>query len=186
MNFELKVKEITFDSYLLIGKINDQNIIENLKKIIKENTDKNLSYKTSVKGQFTGFKFLVDNEYFHNFLKLISSYIKLIYDKNFIISDAWGNVCKKSEEVITHEHSGVTAFCGILYLTEEGPGTFFPEHDINIKEEIGKFVLFHPRLKHSVKKIENDIERITIAFNMNEIKPWENLKDIKIINKNEI
>jgi hypothetical protein len=35
-------------------------------------------------------------------------------------------------------------------------------------------------LKHSVKKIENDIERITVAFNMDGIKKWETEKMEKI------
>ena len=186
MNFDLKVKEIFFEGYLLIGKIDNKNIIENLKKFIRENINNELSYTTNVKGGFTGFRSLIDNEYFHNFLKLIDSYIKLIYKYNFKISDAWGNVCKKSDEVILHDHAAVSAFCGILYLTEGGPGTFFLEHNITIEEEIGKFILFHPKLMHSVKKIENDIERITVAFNMDEIKQWENIENAKRINKNDI
>jgi hypothetical protein len=186
MNFELNVKEITFDTYILIGKINNQNILEKLKKFILENKNNELNYKTNVKGCFTGFHSLVDNNYFHDFLKLIDSYIKIIYKHNFIIQEAWGNVCKKEDEIYPHSHSGNTAFCGILYLTNGGPGTFFHEHNIIIKEEIGKFVLFHPDLTHSVKKIENDIERITVAFNMNEVKLWENIENAKRINKNDI
>ena len=85
-----------------------------------------------------------------------------------------------------HDHELTSAFSGILYLTEGGPGTFFHEHNITIEEEIGKFILFHPRLMHSVKKIENDIERITVAFNMDKIKLWENIENTKIINKNDI
>jgi hypothetical protein len=174
MNFELKVKEIFFESYILIGKINNEQIIESLKKFIKENKDEKLSYKTNVKGHFTGFKSLIDNNYFNNFFKLIDPYIKLIYSKNFIINSAWGNILKKSDEVYPHKHEGTDAFSGILYLTNEGPGTFFHEHDMIIKEEIGKFVLFHPSITHSVKKIEDDIERITVAFNISEVKNWEN------------
>ena len=180
MNFQLNVKEITFEGYLLIGKINNKDVIENLKKFIKENVDEKLSYKTHVKGNFTGFKSLIDNNDFYNFLKLIDSYIKVIYRNNIIIHEAWGNICKKSEEVTIHDHRSVSAFCGILYLTEGGPGTFFLEHNITIEEEIGKFVLFHPKLQHSVKKIENDIERITVAFNMNCITEWDNKEAIKI------
>jgi hypothetical protein len=52
-----------------------------------------------------------------------------------------------------------------------------------VNEEIGKYVLFSPMLLHSVKKIETDIERITIAFNMGSIKDWDNLSNIEFINK---
>jgi len=41
-------------------------------------------------------------------------------------------------------------------------------------------------LNHSVKKITKEIERITIAFNMNEVKKWSDFSNIKWINKNEI
>ena len=33
MNFELKVKEISIDTFILTGKINDNNIINNYKTI---------------------------------------------------------------------------------------------------------------------------------------------------------
>jgi hypothetical protein len=145
-----------------------------------------LSYKTHVKGHFTGFKSLTQNNEFITFLKNIQENIKIIYRDNFIIQDAWGNICKIGEEVTEHNHGGITGFCGILYLTEGGPGTYFKEHDLLVKEEIGRYVLFHPLLKHSVKKIENDIERITIAFNMEETKNWENYSQVTWVNKNEI
>jgi hypothetical protein len=186
MNYELKVKEILKETYILTGKINDQNIINNLINFVKNNKDENLSFKTHVKGHFTGFKSLIQNKDFLNFLKIIQSNIKIVYKDNFIIQDVWGNLCKINEEVTEHDHGGITGFCGTLYLTDNGPGTYFKEYDLLIKEEIGKYVLFHPLLKHSVKKIENDIERITIAFNMNQFKEWENVSDIKWINKNDI
>ena len=182
MNFELKVKEVLKETYILIGKINDEDIINNLIHFVKNNKDEELSYKTNVKGHFTGFKSLVNNEYFHGFLKLIKQEIAVVYKENkFIISDVWGNILNKGEEVLEHEH-GNTAFSGIFYLTNGGPGTFFSEYNITVEEKIGTFVLFTPMLKHSVKKIENDIERITVAFNMDAIKSWEkeNIEKINI------
>ena len=117
MNFELKVKEISVETYILTGKINDQNIINNLKVTIKNTKDNELSYKTNVKGHFTGFKSLINNEDLHSFLKLIQPCIFTIYNKNFVISDAWGNICKKGGEIIEHDHGDHDfAFCGILYL----------------------------------------------------------------------
>lgn len=183
MNFELNVKEILKETYILTGKIKNEQLIENLINIVKKNKDEKLSYKTHVKGHFTGFKCLTDNNEFITFLKNIQENIKIIYKENFIISDVWGNVCKIGEEVTEHDHSSVNGFCGILYLTEGGPGTYFKEYDLLIKEEIGKYILFHPLLQHSVKKIENDIERITIAFNMNQIKEWEDYSQTTWVNK---
>jgi ectoine hydroxylase-related dioxygenase (phytanoyl-CoA dioxygenase family) len=182
MNFELKVKEITLDVFLLTGKIFNDKIINNLINFVINNKDNELSYKTNVKGHFTGFKSLVDNSDFISFLKIIQQQIKIICNNNFIIQDAWGNLCKKGDEVVEHDH-GNSLFCGILYLTEGGPGTYFRDFDYTINEERGKFVLFHPKLLHSVKKIEKDIERISISFNMGEIKKWQNLTDAKFVNQ---
>jgi hypothetical protein len=185
MNFELKVKEIPLNTYILTAKINDSTIINNLTNTIKNNIDKDLSYKTHVQAKFTGFRSLIENQDFINFLKIIQPQIKLIYQNNFKIIDAWGNICKYGEEITEHIH-GNNAFSGILYLTEGGPGTYFRDYDLTISEEIGKYVLFHPKLFHSVKKIETNIERITMAFNMSEIKSWEDLSNAKWVNKNEI
>jgi len=181
MNFDLKVRDVIKETFLLTGKINDKNILNNLINFVKKNKDENLSHKTNVTGHFTGFHSLIDNKDFHNFLKIIQREIKMIYQNNFIIQEAWGNICKIKEEVLEHEHIGTTAFCGILYLSEGGPGTYFRDYDITVEEEIGKFVLFSPMLKHSVKAVEKDIERITIAFNMNEVKSWDNGKNFNWI-----
>ena len=183
MNFEIKVKDILFETFILTGKINDNKIINNLINFIKNNKDINLSNKTHVKAHFTGFKSLIDNQDFIDFLKIIQPNIKIIYGDNFLLQDAWGNLCKINEEVTEHDHKSVSAFCGILYLTEGGPGTYFKQYDLLIKEEIGKFILFHPILKHSVEKIKNNIERITVAFNMSDVKDWEDISKLKWVNK---
>jgi hypothetical protein len=181
--FTLTVKNIYQNTFLLTGKINNTDIINNLIEFVKNNKDEKLSYKTNVKGYFSGFKSLVSNQYFIDFLKLIQPQIKIIYPDHFIIRDAWGNILKKNEEVTEHHHGDSSAFCGILYLTDGGPGTYFADYNLTVNEEIGKFVLFSPILKHSVKKTETDLERITIAFNMNQLKSWEKEK-ITWVNKN--
>jgi hypothetical protein len=183
MNFELKVKEILKETFILTGKINNEQLIKNLIEIVKKNKDENLSYKIHGVGHFTGWKTLVQNNEFMSFLENIQKNIKIIHQDNFAIDEAWGNICKKGEEITEHDHSGTFGFCGILYLTEGGPGTYFKEYDLLIKEEVGKYILFSPSLKHSVKKIENNIERITIAFNMSKIREWENYSEITWVNK---
>jgi hypothetical protein len=173
MNFELNVKEIKLETFILTSKITDKELINNLIDFVKKNKDEKLSYKTNVKGHFTGFESLVKNNLFITFLKSIQENIKIIYPFDFVIQSAWGTLCKKGEKVVEHNHGGVNCFCGILYLTEGGPGTYFKEYDLLIKEEVGKYILFHPRLNHEVKELQNDIERITIAWNMNKVKEWD-------------
>jgi hypothetical protein len=183
MNFDLKVKDIFLETFIITGKIDNKEIIDELINFVKNNKNEKLSYQTHVKAHFTGFKSLVENIHFHNFLKIIQPYIKIIYPRNFTIHDAWGNICKQNEEVTEHNHKGVSAFCGILYLSNDGPGTYFKQYDLLVNEEIGKFVLFHPILQHSVKKIEKDQERITVAFNMFEVKNWEDTSNTTWVNK---
>jgi len=186
MNYELSVKDLSIETYILTGKINNKKLIENLTEFVKNNKNEELSYKTHVKGHFTGFQSLINNSYFIDFLKEIEPNIKIVFKNNFMISEAWGNLCKINEEVTEHNHGGVNGFCGILYLTEGGPGTYFKEYNILVKEEIGKYILFHPYLNHNVEKIKKDIERITVAFNMSTINEWNDLSNIKWINKDEI
>jgi hypothetical protein len=186
MNYNLIVKDKILETYILTSKIYDNDLINNLINLVKEKKDNELSYKTHVKGHFTGFNSLNNNTHFVNFLKLIQPTIYLIYKNDFIISEAWGNMIKKGEEVTEHDH-GDMAFCGILYLSDGGPGTYFRDHNLTINEEKGKFVLFHSSLLHSVQKINQEIERITIAFNMRSIKPWDTKNQFEWVNKkNEI
>jgi hypothetical protein len=182
MSFDVKIKDVFRQSFILIGQIEDSTIISNLKNFIKNYGDTELDYKTNVKGKFTGFESLIQNKDFHNFLKLIKNEINYIYKKDFFIYNAWGNILKKGDEVKDHTHNNVSAFCGILYLTENGPGTYFKDYDFTIEEKIGRYVLFDPILWHSVNKIVNDMERITVAFNMNEINNWTKLENATYIN----
>jgi hypothetical protein len=186
MNYELKTKEIPVETFILTGKIDNKEIINNLINFVKNNKDEKLSYKAVVKGHFTGFKSLINNKDFINFLKIIQENIKIICKNNFFITDAWGNLCKINEEVIGHNHENVSGFCGILYLTGNGPGTYFKDFDLLVNEEIGKYILFHPKLWHEVKKITNNVERITVAFNMNQVKNWDDLTNVEWVNKDEV
>jgi len=173
MNFDLKVRNIEIETFLLIGEIKNEIILTNLKNFIKNNIDNSWNSKTHVKGDFTGFSKLMETPYFLDFMGCIKKEIKRIYPGNFFVKDAWGNVCTLNGQVTEHNHNGINAFCGILYLTEGGPGTYFKEYDLNIDEKIGRFILFHPYLLHSVNKIDKNIERITMAFNMQQIANWE-------------
>lgn len=171
-------KEVLRETFLLTGKIDNLNLIENLKKEVLEKININsLHNKTAVDGKQGDWNMFNYSNYFHLFIKSIKKDIKKIYSRNFILYNSWGNIYKKGEGCKLHSHSGNTAFCGILYLTENGPGTYFKDYDITIDEKIGKFVLFHPFLTHCVEKLDKDIERITIAFNMNQCKEWENYSD---------
>ena len=57
---------------------------------------------------------------------------------------------------------------GTLYLTENGPGTYFPQFNKTVVEKIGKFVFFSSEANHSVAKSNVKQKRYTVACNFNE------------------
>jgi len=166
---EILKKNIPLDTFILIDEINDDFILNNLLKDIFENKEYYHMY-TKVIGKHTKFNFLNENKNFHNFLKLIKKQIYSIYKENFVIQESWANTYNKNDYANLHDHKGSTAFSGILYLTDgPGPGTYFPEYDLTVREKKGKFVLFHGNLKHEVKKFNYEKDRVTIAFNCSQI-----------------
>lgn len=175
LNLNLKIKTIPVETFIVTGNFEDIETINNLKNKIKEQVKMStLNYKTNVKGLFTGFESLNEDKDFINFLLSIKRSIRCISDYNFKVRDCWGNILNKGDEVVEHYHDN-DGFSGILYLSENGPGTYFSDYNITIEEKIGRFVLFTPILKHSVKKIENNIERYSLAFNTYKIKGWDNI-----------
>lgn len=175
MEINLKTKIVPLNTFILTSKIKDISLINNLINTIKEKSKNNdLNFKTHVKGLFSGFDTFIKDANFHKFIKSIQEQIKIIFEGNFVIRSAWGNIFLKEHFVTPHNHLTSDAFCGILYLTEGGPGTYFNDYDMTITEEIGKFVLFSPILLHEVKKNDTDNERITLAFNADKPRNWEN------------
>jgi len=176
MDFLVRHKTISLVTFLSQGKISNIDLINNLKKEIIEKCEQNKENHstTNVKAKFSGFESLPHSKKFQDFIKLISNEMGYIYRGPVAFKEAWGNICDTPQHKIQpHNHEGITAFCGILYLTGNGPGTFFPEYDMHIKEEVGKFVLFHPLLVHYVPETNLKSQRITLAFNVDKIKPWE-------------
>jgi hypothetical protein len=167
-------KTIERESYLVIDEIDDLNLIDTIVEKARGQINQNLE-KTNVKASRTDWKCLVNDKYFISFLNKIKPTIQKIYTENFIITDVWANFYKEPNKDFCnlHHHSGTTAFCGILYCTDgPGPGTYFKDFDLNIKEKKGRFILFDPLLLHEVKPYPYNNERITIAWNFHELKKW--------------
>ena len=91
------------------------------------------------------------------------------------LNDSWGNKFDKNSEHYTVEHNHVDCdgVCGILYLNDCGPGTYFKQLDLTIKEKKGKYVLFSPVLLHEVKPFKYKQDRHVIVFNIGYFKKWE-------------
>ena len=184
MNINLVAQDIPLQTFIAWGDIENKKILEDLKSdALKQiaNSDGKLNYKTNVKGKMTDWQSLANSPSLKNFIYSIKDEIKLIHTKSFILKEAWANLLKKDDKVRGHNHRGsIGAFCGIIYLSDQGPGTFFKELNFLLPEKTGRYVLFHPLLFHEVKKIENDIERLTIAFNCHEVLEWEKVEGTDI------
>jgi hypothetical protein len=182
-------KEVKRNTFILIGELNNNVLIDDLIKDVKEEVEngKNLlKYKTNVRAVHTDFKSLSSHPNVHKFFCETKSYIYKIYQKNFEIKDVWGNIYTESNKDYAeeHNHGETSAFCGIIYLTDgPGPGTYFREYDLLIPEKKGRFVFFHPLLYHEVKPYKYTQERITIAFNLFEIKSWVDYSQAYTVNK---
>jgi hypothetical protein len=131
-------------------KITDLNLINSLKKEVKNNVKEFLTNNTNVKGQMTFYRHFIDNKLF-----------KIIEETTLEYKwyDAWGTILKKGQHVSEHNHIQ--------------PGTYFKNHNITIKPEIGKIIIFSCKEAHSVAKYEGDEERITIAFNGRKREEYE-------------
>ena len=173
-NQEILKHKITRDSYISVCYVKDKNLLERLKnKIIKKSNGSDLNYKTNVKAKFTGFESLIHEPETLEFIKHIEPFINNIYIKSTYLGECWGNIYTNNDHTLEHHHQNCTGFCGILYLSEGGPGTYFSDFNITVNEEYGKVVLFDPLLYHEVKSSNLENTRITMAFNCYEKKYWD-------------
>ena len=165
MDFDLHIKPIEKDSFILIGRINDPDLIQRLISDITIGIKgrKNSSYKTNVIGKMTRFKYFNSNDNFIKVLDLIRPTFKKVIQRSIQLKDSWGNILDKNDYVKIHNHHPASV-SGILYLTE-GESTYFPSHNKHIEAEVGKFVLFDPMLDHEVTKNKSSKKRYSLSFN---------------------
>jgi len=183
---EIFSKKIEINTFILVSEIKNYDLIDKLILKVKQGLENSkVSKKTNITGEHTEFNYLAEDPNFHKFLKIIQPSIYKVYKNNFNVREVWGNVYNnKNHYAKLHSHDA-SAFSGILYCTDEpGPGTYFPQYDLLIKEKKGRFVIFNEKLLHEVKPYDYKKERVTIAFNFYEIKDWENSSNYYWINKN--
>ena len=145
MEYTVTTQPITKNLFIIEHQLTNLSFINNFKTLIDKNVGP-LNYKTNVNGQiFNSFNF-----------------------RAMTLSQAWGNIIEKGDEVMMHNHR-YNSVSGVLYLTENGPGTYFPQFNKTIVEKIGKFVFFSAEADHGVAKSNVKQKRYTIACNFIEI-----------------
>ena len=172
--YTLSLGKIENLGFLIEYQFKNLNFVNFLKKQIKNNVGL-MDYKTNVKGKMTNFTTFNKNKIFNNLLRECIEVTHILNLPKSILKDSWGNILKKGDCVDLHSHYRST-IAGILYLTEGGPGTYFPQLNKNIDEKIGKIVLFSGNLLHSVPIYKGNKDRYTIAFNFEEIINWNETK----------
>jgi len=176
LDFDLHVKPLHKNTFILITKIKEPELFERLRRDIDEGIKKNHNnYKTNVKGKMTSFKYFTKNKNFIDFIDIIRPYFKKITTSDVGLKDAWGNLLEDKDYVQLHHHAP-SLLSGILYLSA-GPGTSFPEYNKTVSAEVGKFVLFDSVIQHKVEQINLTNKRYSISFN------FEMLSDYRMLNQ---
>lgn len=130
-------KEISLNSFILIADINENELIDSLIIEAREKLKEKGSIITNVVAQHTDFQSMRKSPNFHLFLKKIQKYIKKVYSKKFEVREVWANfyINPNTDYAKMHSHDA-NAFSGIIYCTDgPGPGTYFPQYDLNIEEK---------------------------------------------------
>ena len=142
---------------------------------IKANVNKELSYKTNVRNKMTDWQCFSKDPTMSSIFANMSYLVGILLLPDLQLASCWGTWSSKYVETFQHKHSP-SDISGILYLTEGGPGTYFPEFNINAEEKIGKLVFFHGDTLHKVEKSKIKKDRFLISFNFEKIKFWSPLK----------
>jgi hypothetical protein len=173
-DFKLNIAKVESLGFLIEYQFKNLDFVDILKKEIK-NSVGSMDYKTNVKGKMTNFSKFTKNKIFNNLLEECIEITHVLNLPKSILTDAWGNILKKGDSVEVHSHYKCS-ISGVLYLTEDGPGTYFPQFNKTIDEKIGKVLLFSGNLLHGVPIYNGNEDRYTIAFNFEEMTPWNDIK----------
>jgi len=93
LDYNLHIKPIVKDAFILTGKINDFKLLEELKKDIDKGVRKNNNnYKTNVHGKMTAFKYFNKNNNFIKLIDILKPYFHKVTKKNIELKDSWGNI----------------------------------------------------------------------------------------------
>ena len=80
-------------------------------------------------------------------------------------NDIWINYSYKGNSNPVHDHKGTCS--GVIYYSNKDTPTIFNDDNIKFNGRKGDMIIFPSYLKHHVEKQEDELERITFAFNIN-------------------
>ena len=113
----------------------------------------------------------------NNIIKSIEVQVTKLYKERWNVITSWVNYVTKNNVHAMHRHGDNNTLCGILYYDDIGQTHFFdPRIQIYndkpevIKAEKGKCILFPGWLMHEMPPHNEEIERVTLPFNMNRVE----------------
>ena len=167
---------------IIFGNYPFPDLIHNFIMSIKSNLDSNFKNYTNVKGGMTSWDYFLDKKPFIDFITYLINkhqvtdpgvFKHFLQNKN--IFNAWGNEIKKGDSLQYHDHPCIH---GILYLTK-GCDLILPELNLKITPEPGDYYIFPPLIFHGFEKSEEEDNRYSLVFNIDEKDGFEYDKKLK-------
>lgn len=162
--------------YIFKDFLEDLEYLKYVKEKIKKCTEVDkMNHSTNVQANMTEFNELLKNEDLILLQKKILQHVATVYTlrsphahQEFILSfsDCWGMKHSKKEFTKQHTHAGA-AWSGAFYIDVPSPvEMFFADFTQSLKLESNMLVFFTGHTKHLVNASEDESDRFSIGFNL--------------------
>ena len=135
---------------------------------IKEGFDKenNMSFQTNVRDHMTPYEYFNNDEKFLNIIRDFISYIDARFNLNrYRLFDSWGYCVRTGNQTRLHNHKPYV-WSGVIYLNKHPQFLEFPDINMKVKPEKGKFALFSSFLEHGTNRNESKETKWGMSFNL--------------------
>lgn len=166
--------------YIIHDFLDDLSYLKSLEDSLEKYTLKDeMENSTNVKATMTEYEKLLGDEQFNKIHTKILETLAFIFTLrtphphevlSFEMIDSWGMRHRKNNETVNHIHG--SSFSGAFYVRVPSPTVmFFEDYFHSLELENNMLVLFPGFTKHAVEKYLGDIDRISMAFNIDIKKP---------------
>jgi len=175
-------RKILRDYFFIVGTIKDINDKYFIKKINKEILKDNAkSYTTNIKGKMTHWSSFPNDPEFRKLFLQFRDYVDshgIFSDRYYKLKDAWGYVLGKKEYTKFHHHLP-NVWSGAIYLNDHNQTLDFPQINISVKPEKGKFILFNSFLNHGCEVNKVNKLKYGLSFNCEDHNSVEQVREIQ-------